>query len=340
MAGDETVPILIVDDSPEDRSLVEREIRAVLGDAAILQIGAPDDFEQALATSKPGLVITDLDIKWGSGREVLERVHACNGDCPVIMFTESGNEMVAVDLMKEGLTDYIVKSAQQLPRLRAAVKLALDHAKTRGNASAHERELEASLEHEKTLVRELHHRVRNNLQIITSLLELRARTTGTAAKAELVDLAGRMRALSAVQARIHETERYDKVDFRSVLNDLAHSLIEAYGDAKIQLVEVLEAPLALEVGRAMPLGLLCYEIMLNSFKHAWPGGEGTLRVELLIKKDATTIVVEDNGKGYVPGSSVGGLGSRVARSLAAEAKAELTVRYGPGGGTRTELRLQ
>ncbi|MBV9077660.1 MAG: response regulator [Methylobacteriaceae bacterium] len=334
--------VFIVDDTPDDRSLVRREAEALFPGAAIHEAGSREEFEAALAAAPFDLVVTDLELKWGTGREVLQRVRDRAPGCPVVMFTDSGDEITAVELMKAGLDDYVVKSARQLPRLRASLKLAVESGRNRTALSQRERQLAAALDHQSTIVRELHHRVKNNLQTITSLLQLRARARGGEIAAELQDLAGRMRALGQVQARIYETDALDRVEFGKALSDMAEGLVGLYQDRHVALRRELDGPLELDVARAMPLGLLCYEIMLNAMKHAWPEGRaGRLTVGLTVPDGgAPEVLIADDGIGYVETAIVKGIGSRLARSLAQEASVTIETRSDPQGGTRVRLRLR
>ncbi len=334
----DSLRILSVDDTPDDRLLVRREAEAVFPAADIVEAGTRDAFEAAMSTFDFDLVVTDLALGWGDGREVLARVRDEHPDCPVIMFTGSGDETVAVDLMKAGLDDYVVKSARQLPRLRASLKIAVENARHRSALTDRERQLAAAVAHERTLVRELHHRVKNNLQTIISLLEIRARTLRGDTARHLDELAGRMRALGAVQARLYDTETFDRVDFAAALGDMAGDLTAIYEN--ITLERRIEAPLDLDVARAMPLGLLIYEIMINALKHAWSGGvSGTLRLLLHRVDGAAEIVVVDDGVGFIPGDVAPGLGTRLTRALAKEAGVELQTSTTPGKGTRVVVRI-
>ena len=204
--------ILIVDDNPDDRALVCREAHMLFPGAELREAGSRDEFERAARDGAYDLVVTDLELKWGNGREVLTEVRAEHPGCAVIMFTDSGDEMTAVELMKAGLDDYVVKSTRQLPRLRASMKLATDQAQSRSELSKRERQLKAALAQQELVVRELHHRVRNNIQTIISLVELRARTAEEPLASELAEIGSRMRAIAAVQSRIYNTETLDRVD--------------------------------------------------------------------------------------------------------------------------------
>lgn len=336
----EVVRVLAVDDEPDDRAMVRREAEALYPDLEVIEAGTREELEAALAGAPFDLVVTDLALKWGNGREVLARVRALHPSCPVVMFTGSGDETTAVELMKAGLDDYVVKSARQLPRLRASMKIAVEGARNRTALSARERQLASALEHQQTIVRELHHRVKNNLQTITSLLGMRARSRGGEVAAELKDLAGRMRALGLVQARIYDTDTLHDVDFASALDDMAAELVRIHGNGDIRLARVFDGPLTLDVARAMPLGLLCYEVILNALKHAWPSGQnGRLAVELRTEGPRPEVRIADDGIGFTEGDVTEGLGSQLTRALAREAGVEIDTQTGAGHGTTVILHL-
>jgi DNA-binding response OmpR family regulator len=165
--------ILLVDDNPDDRALVRREAEALFPGAEIQEAGSREQCDHALASGNFDLVVTDLHLRWGSGAEILGAVRETSPGTAVVMFTGTGDEITAVELMKAGLDDYVVKHARQLPRLRASMKLALDNRRQRPQLSERERQLTAALAQKDLVVRELHHRVKNNLQTVINLLSLR-----------------------------------------------------------------------------------------------------------------------------------------------------------------------
>jgi diguanylate cyclase (GGDEF)-like protein/PAS domain S-box-containing protein len=129
--------VLLVDDNPDDRALVERELRKEFPDAQTFQVSTPGQLEAAIATPGLDLVITDFHLRWSTGLEVLKRIRAKSPDLPVIMFTGTGTEEVAVEAMRLGLADYVTKSPKHMPRLRRSVKAALSaatHARAREQA--------------------------------------------------------------------------------------------------------------------------------------------------------------------------------------------------------------
>ena len=332
--------ILVVDDTPDDRVLVRREAEALFPGAEIVETGTREAFEAALAGPSFDLAVTDFALKWGDGREVLDRVRAAYPGCPIVMFTASGDETTAVELMKAGLDDYVVKSVRQLPRLRVSLRNAVEAARNRSALTMHERQLTAALAHQRVITGELHHRVKNNFQIIDSLLRLQAKASGGEVAALLSELAGRMRALATVQSRLYDTEALDRVEFGAVLDDIATSLGAVYGVEARDLSRELVGSLDLDVSRAMSLGLLVYEVILNALKHAWPDRRpGKLSVELRSRDGRAEIRVGDDGVGFTAGEVTKGLGSRLVQALASEARTAVTTQSRPGGGTPVALRL-
>jgi PAS domain S-box-containing protein len=126
-----TFTALLIDDSPDDRALVARELRRHFGDIGILQAGTPEALAEALDMGRFDVTITDYQLRFSDGITVLRELKRRFPDRPVIMFTASGNEEVAVAAMKEGLDDYITKTAKHYPRIGYAVRSCLDHVKQR-----------------------------------------------------------------------------------------------------------------------------------------------------------------------------------------------------------------
>src|SRR2546422_4059096 len=126
-----TLRVLILDDNPDDRALVMRELGLEYLDLHIRQITEEQAFTDALEGGNFDLVITDSHLRWTDGLSVLRTVKARHTDVPVIMFTGTGNEELAVDAMQSGLDDYIRKTSQSAARLRTAVRSALERAESR-----------------------------------------------------------------------------------------------------------------------------------------------------------------------------------------------------------------
>lgn len=116
--------ILIIDDNPSDRTLALRELKKLFPQLQYREIIDENDFAAALAEDNFNLVVTDYQILWTTGLDVLHRIKKHRADCPVVMFTGTGSEEIAVSAMKAGLDDYVIKTPRHYVRLAAAVRSA------------------------------------------------------------------------------------------------------------------------------------------------------------------------------------------------------------------------
>ncbi len=126
-----TLRVLLIDDNPDDRILTIRELKQEFDDLEVEQIVDSQTFVQALELGNFDLVTTDYQLIWTNGIQILRAVKESYPERPVIMFTNTGTQEVAVDAMKMGLDDYIIKSARHYVRLKVAVHTALKRAEER-----------------------------------------------------------------------------------------------------------------------------------------------------------------------------------------------------------------
>lgn len=117
--------ILLIDDNPHDRLLATRALEQEFSDLHIEPILEAGNLEQALTRGQFDLAISDYQLRWSNGLAVLRAVKRQYPERLVVMFTSSGSEEIAVEAMKSGLDDYVLKSPTHYVRLAAAVRLAL-----------------------------------------------------------------------------------------------------------------------------------------------------------------------------------------------------------------------
>ncbi len=133
--------VLVVDDNPSDRALARRTLAQEFAPLEVEEVFTPRGLEVALAGGGFDVVVTDYQLGWGDGLQVLAAVKARLPDCPVVMFTNSGSEEVAVAALQSGLDDYVVKSAPNYVRLRTAVRHAIQRAEARRTALRQQEDL-------------------------------------------------------------------------------------------------------------------------------------------------------------------------------------------------------
>ena len=139
--------LLILDDNPDDRLLARREIERHFPGCEVTEVGERTGLERAQEAGFPfDVVITDFQMRWTTGLDVLKRVKAHDPQLPVIMFTATGTQEIAVDAMKHGLDDYVIKSPRHYARLPVAVRTCLDRSEIRSRAIRSETRLASLLE--------------------------------------------------------------------------------------------------------------------------------------------------------------------------------------------------
>ncbi|MDB6052897.1 MAG: sensor hybrid histidine kinase, partial [Verrucomicrobiales bacterium] len=132
--------IVLIDDNPNDRLLIKRALEKEFGKLLFSEINEPREFAWNLET-RFDLVITDYSLGWSDGLSILRTVKSRYPEVPVIMYTGSGNEEIAVKGLKEGLADYILKSPKAEESLVKMARAAL----LRANAAANEKRSELNL---------------------------------------------------------------------------------------------------------------------------------------------------------------------------------------------------
>jgi PAS domain S-box-containing protein len=166
------------------------------------------------------------------------------------------------------------------------------------------RELAASLEHKEALLKEIHHRVKNNMQVVSSLLRLQSDALPDPAVREaLAESQRRVRAMALLHEQLYRSSDLARVDFGSYVLDLASYLRRSLTPSSPHVeIRVDVENVLLEMDRAMPLGLLVSELVSNSLKHAFPSesGEGPRQVWVVARREppcGLTLTVGDNGVG-------------------------------------------
>ncbi len=137
--------ILLVDDNPGDRALAIRELRREFPQLQVQEVRDAQDLARAIALDEFDVVITDYQLGWTNGLDVLRSIKEHYSRCPVIMFTNTGSEEIAVEAMKSGLDDYVLKEPKRYIRLPAAVHVALERKETQRRAAVLDLRLQSLL---------------------------------------------------------------------------------------------------------------------------------------------------------------------------------------------------
>ena len=197
--------------------------------------------------------------------------------------------------------------------------------------------IQASLHEKEALLREVHHRVKNNLQIVTSLLNLQSRqTTNPVVTAALNDTKERIRSMALLHESLYQSGDLSKIDFAVYVKNLCIHLANSYGAVagRIQLVPEVTA-VALDLESAIPCGLLITELVTNALKHAFPAGRAGKVVVTLqhIADGRLMLCVADDGVGFTSEQApaqLASLGMQLVHTLAGQLGGVLEHESGSG----------
>ncbi len=166
--------------------------------------------------------------------------------------------------------------------------------------SAEER-IRKSLQEKETLLREIHHRVKNNLQIIHSLLDLQSdQLENHEASKAIQNSQSRIKLMALIHEQLYQSDELSKINFAGYIKSLIADLLRSFGaDPGLIKLNVHPENVYLSIDQAIPCGLIINELVSNSIKHAFPEGRGRkIDIGLIAIKDSLTLRIEDNGIGF------------------------------------------
>jgi two-component sensor histidine kinase len=344
-----TPTLLYIDDDDALARLVDRGltrlgfsvVHAASGDAGLerLQQGGIDVV--ALDQYMPGL----------DGLETLERIMAVPSAPPVVFVTASQDSNIAVTALKAGAADYLVKDTRGdfIPLLQVAVNGALRQAQIQKARDEAEAEVHASRDRyaalaaeREVLLREVNHRVGNSLQIIASLLHLQASSAAQDdVKAALTNAMGRVAAVAQVHRRLYTSHDLKSVLLNQYLEALLEDLRRSAEGNRMSRLTLKAEPIEIDPDRAVAIGIIVNELVMNAVKYAYPDGAGPIHVDLRAQGDELSLSIADDGVGLNvkadPRST--GMGQRIVSAMAT--KLDACVERDPNHtGTRILVRFR
>lgn len=207
-----------------------------------------------------------------------------------------------------------------------------------------EKELRRSLREKEALLQEIHHRVKNNLQVISSLLNLRSESSKDPETRQMLrESRDRVRSMALIHEKLYQSEDLGEVDFGSYVRDLTNHLIHSYGteSAGVCLTATVD-DVSLSIDKAVPCGLIINELVSNALKHAFPNGRaGEITVALRLRPDQhLTLSVADDGVGLPtdPDSDRGEtLGLQLIRVLTDQIDGTVSLSSSEGNGVEVSI---
>jgi two-component sensor histidine kinase/CheY-like chemotaxis protein len=357
VSNHDKVGILVVDDQPSQllsheailRELGERLVTARSGREALQRL-MEEDF---------AVILLDVNMPDMDGFETASLIHQhprfektpivfVTGAQPTTLDRLKGYRVGAVDYVEVPVVPEILRSKvavfvdlerqrRDLQRLNEALQAEIAQRRNAEEAVRHSREKEV-------LLQEIHHRVKNNLQIITSLLRMQSRAVQDPALSEaLRECQNRVASMALIHDKLYRARDLARVSFGEYVRDLTNNILTSYAlPARSVRVRLDIDDLSLSLDCAVPCGLILNELMSNCLKHAFPvGHSGTVYVGFHVKgEDELCLVVQDDGVGMPADVDLGrtsSLGWRLIRALVEQLGG--VVQCQTASGTSVEIRF-
>ncbi|NTU42284.1 MAG: response regulator [Nitrospirales bacterium] len=367
--------LLIIEDSEDDALLLVRELRQGGVTPDFERVETAEEMRAALREKTWDLVVSDYVLPGFSGIDALSLLKESGIDLPFIIVSGQIGEDAAVAAMKAGAHDYMIKGSLkrlvpaierelretvvrrekrlaegELRRAKAELEirvrertselmeirdeLELEVLERRRNEAA----LDRALKEKETLLRELYHRTKNNMNVISSLISLQAASLSDKEVVQMFsDLQNRIRSMALVHQKLYQSGDLSNVSLREYISDLAHTLLGSYktGTGRIGLRLDGES-FSLSVDTLIPCGLIINELMSNSLKYAFPDDTtGEIRISCAVTEDEQIrIRYSDTGPGLPAGFDIRSsqtLGMKLLRRLTeGQLGGELELKIGEG----------
>jgi two-component sensor histidine kinase/CheY-like chemotaxis protein len=352
----EPANILLVDD--DSRNLDVLDSILACPDYRLFRARTADEALLALIAEEFAVIVLDVRMPEVSGYELAQLIkqRKRTQHIPILFLTAYYRE--DDDVLQgygAGAVDYLSKPVNPLI-LKSKVAVFVDlFRKTRALATMNRameveieerlKQLKASLHEKDILLKEVHHRVKNNLQVISSLIDLQAeRLTDPAMRTLFRDTRDRVRSMALVHEKLYQSADLAHTELGAYIRNVMKELFLAHGEvsSKVTLQLQLE-PVLLPVDMAIPCGLILNELATNSLKHAFVGREhGTIEIQLTsVRNESVHLRFRDDGWGLPAGlklDAAESLGLRLIRMLSKQLRGE--VKSHSGEGTTFELHFQ
>jgi two-component sensor histidine kinase len=331
--------ILLIEDNPADVEMIREMLSDLKGSS--FDIVCADRLSAAkpyFADSRIDIILLDLGLPDSQGLDTLRRVKEHAGEVPIVVLTMLDNEKTGLDALKEGAQDYLVKGQMNGPLITRSLHYAIERGRIEKERKKMTDLVEASLAEKETMLREIHHRVKNNLQIISSLLSLQINKISDPRTIEaLRDSQSRVQSMALVHEHLYRGEDFSRIDFSDYIHALATNLFQSYkaADENIQFEQEI-AEISVDISTAIPLGLIINELITNSLKYGFKEKkDGLLSITATEDAQSLNIIVGDNGSGIPEGITLENqtsLGLRLVKTLTGQLHG--TVAIDRTGGTK------
>ena len=313
--------LLLIEDNGEDLHLLKKILlQSKFPPFLVNQRDRLSTARERLREGNIDIILLDLGLPDSSGMETFLQIQADAPDIPIIILTGFGDDKFACEALHQGAQDYLVKGQIDARSMLRALRYAVERKKIEKELreanknleteiTRHKRtedQLKASLAEKEVLLKEIHHRVKNNLQLISSLLNLQARRIDDQQTfAVFAECKNKVNSIALIHEKLYQSEDLANINFGEYIHSLTSELFRTFPAnlSHIVLKRDLEN-VFLKVNKAIPCALIVNELFTNALKYGFPPGQkqdGQIAVQLKSnERGKTTLMVSDNGVG-LPG---------------------------------------
>lgn len=273
--------VLLLEDSALDAELVTEALLAAGLEVSVEQVVLEEDFTRMLREGAWDLVLADYRLPGFDGLHALALAREHRPELPFVFVSGALGEEVAVEALKRGATDYVLKD--RLERLPVTVLRALAEARERTEKHQAQEALKKLLDERTTLLHELDHRVKNNLQLLLSLIGIEIRHAADEATGRVLErMRERLQALGAAHRDLYDGNGSSRFDVSGFARGLCEELTASLADVAI-LPEFDIKSIEVEAAKAAPMALLFNEIIVNALTHIYRERHGTLKLAMQVR---------------------------------------------------------
>ena len=294
--------ILLLEDVQYDAELIEYELRHEGINFLSLRVETEIDFIRELEDFKPDIILADHSLPHFDGVSALEIVKKKSHETPFIFVSGKIGDEFAVEMLKNGATDYVFKN--NLKKLAPAIKRALTECNELTELKESKKQLKKALEEKEILLKEIHHRVKNNLMIISSLLELQSQYIKDETDYDFFkESKNRAYSMALIHERLYQSTDFKRINFEDYIKKLAFDLFNVYAIDPDQIKLIINVEnVMLDIDTAIPLGLIINELLTNSLKYAFPIEDhridNIININFRKNNNELTLTIRDNGIGF------------------------------------------
>ncbi|MHC1547684.1 sensor histidine kinase [Phyllobacterium sp. K27] len=290
------------------------------------------------------VIVLDHYLQTTTGTEFLQTLKENGVTVPVVYVTGSSEAKIAVDALKAGAADYVIKTVGEefMPLLESAVAQAIATAELRRDRERADMEILRGKERAEILLAEVNHRVGNSLALVAALIRLQISSIDNEeVKHALTEAQARITAIGGMHRSLYSSDDVRQVEMDKYLASLTSELRSSLEHTGHKLTISLDVEhIRLSSDQAVSVGMVVTELVTNAYKYAYPGtNDGEIRISLLRSgDDKAVLAVEDDGIGWKQADQPKGtgLGTRIVKGMAANLGTQIDY-IARDTGTRAEL---